>query len=170
MASEDRSQIMEMARMGRCAKLAWEHAVEARETNRIPRAGVMTGHVLLGVLKEPSCAGGIILAKMGLDLNVAILHTEFVLLHGRRRDTPEQPTVDWEGVPHTPQAKLVLDHSLEEANLFYPTYPIGTEHLLLGLLRDPDGFGGRLLRFLGIELDAARATRDAFWQILKLGE
>ncbi len=69
----------------------------------------------------------------------------------------------------TPRAQQVLALARKEADRFNHSF-VGTEHLLLGLLRDPDGFGGRLLRFLGIELDAARATRDAFWQILKLAE
>ena len=159
-----------MERMGRYAKLAWEHAVEEREKATVARPGVMTGHLLLGVLREPDCAGGLILAKMGLDLNLADLHTRFALLHGRRRDTPEEPTVDWEGVPHTQAAATVLEYCLEEANLTSATFPIGTEHFVLSLLREPNGMGGRVLRYFGIQHHAARATRDTWWEVLRLAE
>ena len=73
-------------------------------------------------------------------------------------------------MPHTPAARSVLDFALEEADLFSPTYPIGTEHLLLGLLRVPEGIGCRVLRYFGIELEAARAARDEFWELLRLAE
>ena len=162
--------MVETDRMGRCARLAWDHALEARAASTVERPAVMTGHLLLGVLKEPDCAGGLILGKMGLDLALAIASTEFVLLHGRRRDGADEEPVDWAGVPHTPAARTVLDYSLEEAELFSATYPIGTEHMLLGLLRVGHGFGCRVLQYHGIELDRARATRDEFWEILRLQE
>ena len=156
--------------MGRCARLAWDHAVAARSGGRIERPAVMTAHLLLGVLREPDCAGGLILAKMGLDLPIVLAHTEFALLHGRRRDGVEEAPVDYAGVPHTPAARAVLDYALEEAALFSATYPIGTEHILLGLLRVPAGVGCRLLRFFGVEEEGARSTRDEFWQVLRLEE
>jgi ATP-dependent Clp protease ATP-binding subunit ClpA len=130
----------------------------------------MTGHLLLGVLEEPQCAGGLILAKMQFDLNLALSTTNFVLHYGRRRDTPEEPTVEWEGIPHTRAAHAVLAYAWEEADLFDVTYPIGTEHLLLGMLRVPEGMGCRLLRYFGVELDRARAKRDEFWELLRLAE
>ena len=161
---------METERMGRCARLAWDHAVEARSGGRIERPGVMTAHLLLGVLKEPACAGGLILAKMGVGLAVVLAHTEFVLLHGRRRDGGDDAPVDYAGVPHTLAARAVLDYSLEEAALFSETYPIGTEHILLGLLRVPAGAGCRVLGFFGIDEARARSTHDEFWQVLRLEE
>ncbi len=161
---------METERMGRCARMAWDHAVEARVGGRIERPGVMTGHLLLGVLKEPDCAGGLLLAKMGLDVAVVLAHTKFALQYGRRRDGVDEAPVDYAGVPHTPAARMVLDYALEEAALFSATYPIGTEHLLLGLLRVPEGIGCRILGFFGIEEERARSTRDEFWGILRLEE
>ena len=161
---------METERMGRCARLAWDHAVGARSGGPIERPGVMTAHLLLGVLKEPDCAGGLILAKLGLDLPVVLAHTEFALLHGRRRDGVDEAPVDYANVPHTPAARAVLDCALEEAALFSATYPIGTEHILLGLLRVSEGVGYKLLRFFGIDEERARSTRDEFWQILRLEE
>ena len=156
--------------MGRCALLAWEHAVEARPGGRIERPGVMTGHLLLGVLKEPACAGGLMLAKMGIDLPVVLAHTEFVMLHGRSVEGVDVATVDYAGVPHTRAARMVMELALDEAALFSATYPIGTEHILLGLLRVPEGIGCRVLGFFGVDEERARATRDEFWQILRVQE
>jgi ATP-dependent Clp protease ATP-binding subunit ClpC len=160
----------EVERMGRCAREAWEHAVEVNGRAARSRPGVTTGHLLLGVLKHTDCAGGLILAKMGLDLKHAYSTTEFALFYGRRRDSSEELTVEWGGTAHSPAAKKVLDFALEEANLFSPTYPIGTEHLVLGLLRMSDGMGCRLLQWFGIEEQRARATRDELWELLRTTE
>ena len=161
---------LEMTRMGRCAKLAWEHAVEERANAPISRPAIMTTHLLLGVLKEPDCAGGLLLSKMGLDLQLAILTTDFVLLHSRPFDTVAEPIVTWGEKPHTTTAMTVLEYSLDEAALYSDTYPIGTEHILLGLLRRPEGAGYRLLKYFGITEKLARDTRNEFWEILKLAE
>ena len=157
--------------MGRCALKAWEHGVEAYRRSANPPPGVTTGHLLLGVLKEDACAGGLILTKMQLDLKLAYAVTEFVLLHSRHQVASDQePVVDWGGVPHSLAARTVLDLAVEEANLFSSTYPIGTEHLLLALLRVPNGMGYRVLQYFGIEVDKARATRDELWELLRSPE
>lgn len=159
-----------LERMGRCARLAWDHGVEAYRSSSTPRPGVTTGHLLLGVLEEESCAGGLILARMQLDLKWACMVTEFVLLHSRHQSASDQEAVDWGGVPHTIAAANVLELAVEEANLFSSTYPIGTEHLLLALLRVPDGMGCRVLQYFGIEGDKARAARDELWELLRSPE
>ena len=159
-------------RMGRCAKLAWEHAVE--EWRSTPeerrRGGVMTGHLLLGVLQEAKCAGGLILRKMGLDMQLAIDHTRFALFYGRRRDSSEELTLDCWEVPHTLKAYNVIMLGEEEANLYHATYPIGTEHLTLALLREQDGVGNKVLQHFGINEEQARLVRDTWWDVLKLHE
>jgi ATP-dependent Clp protease ATP-binding subunit ClpA len=153
--------------MGRCARAAWDHAVEQHRASTVSRPGVTTGHLLLGVLQHDTCAGGLILARMQLDLKLAYMTTEFVLLHGRRQAASAESTVDWAGVPHSPAAKQVLDLALEEANLYSATYPIGTEHILLGLLRVPEGTGYRLLHHFGLDVHAVRAARDQLWDLLR---
>ncbi len=168
MAETERTVMMD--RMGRCARIAWEHGVEEYGAGAIRGTGVTTGHLLLGVLEEGECAGGLVLARLGLDLPLAARITRFTLLHGRRRDGVEQPTVAWEEVPHTPAAWTVMNVALAEANLFSATYPIGTEHLLLGLLRVPDGTGCRILRYFGIDENGVRAARDELWELLRLSE
>jgi hypothetical protein len=122
------------------------------------------------VLKEDACAGGLILAKMQLDLGLARAITEFVLLHSRRQSGSEERIADWAGVTHTLAAKTVLGLALEEANLFSATYPIGTEHLLLGLLRVPEGMGYRILSYFGIGVHQVRAARDELWELLRSPE
>lgn len=130
----------------------------------------MTGHVLLGVLQEPTCAGGLILRKMGLDLQLAIDTTKFMLFYGRKPAEGAGVIVDWQNEPHTPQALRTIEYSLDEANLFHSGYPIGTEHLLLGLLRVTDGMGFSVLEHFGITHAAARIARDTFWERLRLAE
>src|SRR4051794_35738930 len=109
--------------MGRCARAAWDHAVEEHRRAAVPWPGVTTAHLLLGVLQHEECAGGLILRKLQLDVKLASATTAFVLLYGRRGQvSPEDEPEDWAGVPHTPSAKRVLDLSLEEANRYSSTY------------------------------------------------
>ena len=162
---DSRARVLEIT--GRRAwAAAWDHAVEAHAVGPTPRPGITTAHILLGVLKHDTCAGGLILGKMGLDLNLAYKQTAFVLQYGRRQEEPAEPAL-WGGLPHTPQARTVLDLCVEEANLFSPTYSIGTEHLTLALLRVPEATGGRILRWFGITEDGVRRTRDELWDILR---
>jgi hypothetical protein len=152
--------------MGRCARIAWDHGVTAYRGSKVPRPGVMTGHILLGVFREDTCAGGLILGRMGVDLKHACALTEWVSFYGRRKDGVVESPVDYCGVPHTPAARRVMELCVEEANHYSPTYPIGTEHMLLALLRVKEGMGAHILEFLGVQEPAARATRDALWEVL----
>ena len=165
-------QTVPVERFGRCAKLAWDHAVEAWRNPPLSRAraAVMTGHILLGVLQEPTCAGGLILRKLGCDIDLMIDKTRFLLVYGRRHDGIEQPLASWQDIPHTPQAMRVIEYCIDEANLFHADYPVGTEHLLLGLLRVEDGMGNSLLRYFGLNEHRVRAARDTWWDVLKLTE
>ncbi|MPZ14638.1 MAG: hypothetical protein GEU73_09495 [Chloroflexi bacterium] len=172
-ASEARfltDRTLQPERMGRCARAAWDHAVEQYRRASVPRPGVTTGHLLLGVLKHDACAGGLILGKLRLDLRLAYATTEFVLMYGRRHDVTDNRTTDWAGVPHTAAGREVLELALEEANLFSPTYPIGTEHLLLGLLRAPSGMGYRILYHFGLDARRVREARDELWELLRSPE
>jgi hypothetical protein len=161
---------VELDRMGRCARLAWTHAVDRYQAAPGTRSGVTTGHILLGVLKEESCAGGLILHAMGLDVRHAYGIVDFLLLHSRRQNSEPDVPSSWGGIAHTASAKHAMDLSLEEANLFTPTYPIGTEHLLLAVLRIPDSIACGAMRFLGIDEAATRAKRDELWTLLRTME
>jgi Clp amino terminal domain, pathogenicity island component len=156
-------------RMGTCARKAWDDAVAERATSTVARPSVTTGHLLVGVLTAETCAGGLILGRMHLDFKVALATTRFVLVYGRKPPA-DTGSFDRGGFPHSSAAKSVLDFAYDEAELFSSTYPIGTEHLLLGLLRVPDSIGYRVLHHFGIDEARARAGRDELWDVLKTVE
>jgi hypothetical protein len=64
----------------------------------------------------------------------------------------------------------VLDLCFEEADLFSPTYPIGTEHISLALLRVPEGSGSQILHWFGVDEAGVRRTRDELWELLRAFE
>ncbi len=157
-------------RMGRCARLAWEHGVESFEKSTRARSALMTGSLLLGVIRQPECAGGLMLRRLGVDMALAASITEFELLHGRPVADHEERVVDLWGKPHTPEALRAMELSLDEAEKFHSAYPIGTEHILLGLLAIPNGMGCRTLAYFGVDYANAQAARDEIWELLKLTE
>ncbi len=157
-------------RMGRCARLAWKHGVESREHATRARPGVMTGHLLLGVIRHPECAGGLMLRRLGIDMALAASITEFELLHGRPVPDHTERVEELWGKPHTPEALRTMELSLDEAEQFHSAYPIGTEHILLGLLAVPEGMGCRTMAYFGVDYAKARAARDEIWGLLKLTE
>jgi len=167
-ATEEERKDYELARLGRCARAAWEYGVEAWKNSERKRTGVTSGHILLGTLHEETCAGGLILAKMGLDLQLAYKHTEWFLYYARRPE--EKTTEEWGGVTHTPNGRRVMDLTIEEADLYYDTFPIGTEHLAIALLRIPGSMGCTILNYFGIYHHEARAARDTHWEVSKAGE
>ena len=107
---------------------------------------------------------------MGLDLELATDTTRFTLFYGRHPDGILGEIMDWQGEPHTPAGLISIEYALEEANLFHPSYPIGTEHLLLGLLRANQSMASSLLEYFGVTHQAARAARDMLWERLKVAE
>ena len=157
-------------RMGRCARLAWQHAADEYEQAERRRPAVMTAHLLLGVLREPECAGGLALRRLGVDLALAASITRFTLLYGRPLPDADERAVSLWGAPHTPEARRAMELALDEAEQFHSAYPIGTEHILLGLLSVPDGMASRTLASLGVDYASAHASRDAIWDLLRLGE
>lgn len=157
-------------RMGRCARLAWEHGTESFEKASRARPALMTGHLLLGVIREPECAGGLMLRRLGVDMALAASITEFALLHGRPVPEHEERVVELWGKAHTPEALQTMEISLDEAELFHSAYPIGTEHILLGMLAVPGGMGCRTLGYFGVAYANAKVARDEIWQLLKLTE
>lgn len=166
--SDDERKEYELARMGRCAMAAWQHGVDAWKSGERQRAGVTTGHILLGTLMEETCAGGLILGHMGLDIQQAIKHTHWFLYYSRRPQ--DVLTENWGGVPHTPNARKVMDLCIEEANLYYDTFPIGTEHLAIALTRVPGSLGCAILNHFGIYHHDVRAARDTHWDVSACGE
>jgi ATP-dependent Clp protease ATP-binding subunit ClpA len=107
-----------------------------------------TEHLLLGLLAEGSGVGAQALNRLGADAE-----TIKRLVLDR---VPGGGTAPSGHIPFTPRAKRVLELSLQEALALGHNY-IGTEHILLGLLREAEGIGSQVLGTLGIDLDAARS-------------
>ncbi len=107
-----------------------------------------TEHLLLAVLREEDSIPIIILKKMGLSIDEIRFEVEKNLPQGSNLLT-------FGDVPFTPRAKKVLELAIEEARLLGHNY-IGSEHLLLGLIREDEGIAGKILRNLGANLLGAR--------------
>ncbi|MFQ5456136.1 MAG: ATP-dependent Clp protease ATP-binding subunit [Nitrospirota bacterium] len=107
-----------------------------------------TEHLILAILREKDDIAVLIMKKMGLSLEQVRLEIERNLPVGRS-------TVTFGEIPFTPRVKKVIEYSVEEARLLGHSY-IGSEHLMLGLLREEEGMGGKILRSLGGNLLAGR--------------
>jgi ATP-dependent Clp protease ATP-binding subunit ClpC len=107
-----------------------------------------TEHLLLGLLREEESLPMIILRKMGLSAEELRMEVE--------RNLPTGSTILTFGdLPFTPRAKKVLELAVEEARLLGHSY-IGSEHLLIGLVREDSGIAGKILRSLGANLLGVR--------------
>jgi hypothetical protein len=107
-----------------------------------------TEHILLGLIAEGS--GVAANALKGLDINLAKVRIEVekIVMPG-----PEMITMG--KLPQTPRAKKVIEFAIEEARNFKHDY-VGTEHLLLGLLRETEGVAAQVLMNLGVRLEKVR--------------
>ncbi|MBF0553163.1 MAG: ATP-dependent Clp protease ATP-binding subunit [Nitrospirae bacterium] len=107
-----------------------------------------TEHLLLAILRDKDGLPVAILRKMGLS-------TEHIRIEVERNLPAGTNLLTFGEIPFTPRAKKVLELSVEEARLLGHNY-IGSEHLLLGLIREDEGIGGKILRNLGANLLGAR--------------
>jgi ATP-dependent Clp protease ATP-binding subunit ClpC len=107
-----------------------------------------TEHLLLAILREDDGVASTILKKMGLSVEEIRFEVEKSLPVGSSLMT-------FGDIPFTPRAKKVLELAIEEARLLGHAY-IGSEHLLLGIIREDEGIAGRILRTLGANLLGAR--------------
>ena len=107
-----------------------------------------TEHLLLGLVREQDGLPVVILKKMGIAIEEVRMEIERNLPAGTNLLT-------FGDIPFTPRAKKVLELAIEEARLLGHNY-IGSEHLLLGLIREDEGIGGKILRNLGANLLGAR--------------
>jgi ATP-dependent Clp protease ATP-binding subunit ClpC len=107
-----------------------------------------TEHLVLAVLRETDGVALAILKKMGLAPEQIRLEVERNLPSGGT-------TMTFGEIPFTPRVKKVIEYAVEEARLLGHNH-IGSEHLLLGLLREEEGIGGKILRSLGANLLTAR--------------
>lgn len=112
------------------------------ETRRLRHAYVGTEQMLLGMLSEGTGIAAQVLVATGINLETAQLEVEKIIGYGK--GTPTE-------IPFTPKAKKALELALEAARQLNHDY-IGTEHLLLGILRSQDSLGARVLQILGVDL------------------
>ena len=114
------------------------------EARRLNHNYIGTEHILLGLIREGQGVAAKALESLGVSLEVARQRVEEVVLPGQHTPTGH--------VPFTPRAKTVLELSRREAQRLGHNY-IGTEHILLGLLREGDGVAAQVLVALGADLD-----------------
>ena len=107
-----------------------------------------TEHLLLAVLREEDGLPVAILKRMGVT-------REEVRMEVHRKLPQGTDLMTFDDIPFTPRAKKVLELSVEEARLLGHNY-IGSEHILLGLIREEEGIGGKILRNIGANLLGAR--------------
>ena len=124
-------------------------ALANQEAQRYNHDYIGTEHMLLGIVKEGSGVGANVLKNLGVDLRKVRVEVEKVVKNG-----PEMVTMG--KLPQTPRAKRVVDYAIEELRKLKHNY-VGTEHLLLGLLREQDGVAAQVLMNLGLELKQLRA-------------
>ncbi|MCU0317237.1 MAG: ATP-dependent Clp protease ATP-binding subunit [Fimbriimonadaceae bacterium] len=117
------------------------------EAQKFGEGYVSTEHLLLGLVRETDSVAARVLERLGVSLNRIRSEVEKQLPRGESRPSQDMTL--------TPRAKRVIDLAYDEARNLNNNY-IGTEHLLLGLIREGDGLAGRVLAKLGVELDRAR--------------
>ncbi|HEY3266014.1 MAG TPA: ATP-dependent Clp protease ATP-binding subunit [Armatimonadota bacterium] len=117
------------------------------EAARLGENYVGTEHLLLGLVRENDSVAARILERLGVNLGRVRQEIERQVARGDGRLGQEMQL--------TPRAKRVIDLAYEEARQLNNNY-IGTEHLLLGLVRESDGIAGRVLARLGVDLDRTR--------------
>tara|TARA_B100001059_G_scaffold15758_2_gene12947 strand:- start:4033 stop:6555 length:2523 start_codon:yes stop_codon:yes gene_type:complete len=123
-------------------------ALANQEAQRFNHEYIGTEHILLGLVKEGSGVGANVLKNLDIDLRKVRLEVEKLVKSG-----PEMVTMG--KLPQTPRAKKVLEYAIEEARNLNHNY-VGTEHLLLGLLREQDGVAAQVLMNLGVKLEEVR--------------
>ncbi|MDG1893250.1 MAG: ATP-dependent Clp protease ATP-binding subunit [Verrucomicrobiota bacterium] len=123
-------------------------ALARKEADRFNHNYVGTEHLLLGLIKLDQGVAVNVLKKMGLELETVQLEVE--------KHVPPGPDHKLAGtIPYTPRVKKVLDLAAKEAKQLAHTY-VGTEHILLGLLREGNGVAAKVLRGLDVDLDQTR--------------
>jgi ATP-dependent Clp protease ATP-binding subunit ClpA len=119
-----------------------------QEAQRFNHEYIGTEHILLALVKEGEGVAANVLKNLGVSLRKIRIEVEKLVQSG-----PDPVTMG--KLPKTPRAKMVLAFSKEEAERFRQDH-VGTEHILLGLLREGDNVAGQVLTNLGLELEEVR--------------
>jgi ATP-dependent Clp protease ATP-binding subunit ClpA len=123
-------------------------ALARKEADRFNHNFVGTEHLLLGLIKLGQGVAVNVLQKLGLDLEIVRMEVEKQVGTG-----PDQEKVGI--IPYTPRVKKCLALAATEAKALNHTY-VGTEHILLGLLREGDGVAARVLKNLDVDIEQTR--------------
>ena len=118
------------------------------EAQRFNHTYIGTEHILLGLVRETDGVAAKVLSNLGVELNKVRSAVEFIIGRGERTTTGE--------IGLTPRAKKVIELAVDEARRLQHNY-IGTEHLLIGLMREGEGVPAGVLESLGVTLDKIRA-------------
>src|SRR5882724_9702671 len=121
-----------------------------QEAQRFNHEYIGTEHILLGLVKEGSGVAANVLKNLDIDLRKIRLEVEKIVQGGQGSEM-----VTMGKLPQTPRAKKVIEYSIEEARNLNHNY-VGTEHLLLGLLREQEGVAAQVLMNLGLKLEDVR--------------
>jgi ATP-dependent Clp protease ATP-binding subunit ClpC len=119
-----------------------------QEAQRLNHEYIGTEHILLGIIKEGSGVGANVLKNLDIDLPRTRREIEKIA-----EPNPEAPRPG--KLPQTPRAKKAIEYAIEEARVLNHNY-VGTEHLLLGLLREEEGIAAQVLVSLGLKLADVR--------------
>ncbi|MDP6783395.1 MAG: Clp protease N-terminal domain-containing protein, partial [Dehalococcoidia bacterium] len=125
------------------------------EAQRFNHNYIGTEHILLGLVREGEGVAARVLSNLGVDLHKVRAAVEFIIGRGEKPPTGE--------IGLTPRAKRVIELSVDEARQLTHNY-IGTEHLLLGLLREGEGVAAGVLESLGMNLDKVRSEVNRILQ------
>ena len=105
-------------------------------------------HVLLGLVREGEGVASLTLASLGIGLGQARMEIEEIVGRGGSTASPSEITL-------APRTKKIIEHAIDEARVLGHSL-VGTEHLLLGITRDPDSNASEVIRRMGVELAAVR--------------
>src|SRR5436309_4340973 len=120
------------------------------EAARLHHEYVGTEHILLALIREGEGVAAAVLTNLNVDLEEITTRIKETVKQGKAaaRAGPD--------LPYTSRAKKVLEFAMSEARELHHAY-VGTEHLLLGVLREEKGIGAQVLRDAGVTLEAARS-------------
>jgi ATP-dependent Clp protease ATP-binding subunit ClpC len=125
-------------------------AMAHEEAARLRHEYVGTEHILLGLARDDKGVAVTVLRGLGAEPEALIRRVEKSVQPGAVPVTPRPE------FPYTSRSKKVFEHAMAEARQLSHAY-VGTEHLLLGLLREGKGIGAQILADAGVSLDAARS-------------
>jgi DNA-binding transcriptional regulator YhcF (GntR family) len=126
-------------------------AMAREETARLDHEYVGTEHILLGLVREGEGVAATVLQNLNADLHEIRRIVEKTVKRGTAAARPPRPDL-----PYTSRGKKVLEFAMSEARELNHSY-VGTEHLLLGLLREEKGIAAQVMASVGVTLDATRA-------------